>query len=309
MLTPVNRSDWSPETVTLAARHAVAGALARAFAEPGAREEATSPSALDGAALAAAWEVLTEACGEVRKADLGLGEEPPGSVQIDPLVRWLARSAGERAAAHEAVFGLIVSKECPPCETEYCHWNDATYRSQQMADIAGFYAAFGLALDPEVRQRPDHVAPELSFVAHLHRKSLALAGEGALADDDRAVVTRDALAAFVRDHVAWWMPTFARCVERRIDELLADGPWAPVHEALGELQGATALLRAWVAVERLAHGLPPSREIIAPRVTVSPFGDEDGDSKADADAEIEGRARPASVFGRGAEAGPVGAPR
>ena len=49
-------------------------------------------------------------------------------------------------AQYENVFGIVVPKDCPPYETEYYPSQDTFGRSQQLADVAGFYRAFGIEL-------------------------------------------------------------------------------------------------------------------------------------------------------------------
>lgn len=253
-------------SLELLARQLVAGSLAQAFLDPRCREgSAPSP---DTETLERAWRFLVEAAPSPTSDELGLGERPPSPEDAGPLLVWLGTDASTRTAVYQEIFGLLVSKECPPYETEYCHWHDPTYRANQLADVAGFYRAFGVEPSGEHPERPDHVALELELVTLLLEK-LRLAREQA--DEDGEAVCSDALAAFVRDHVAWWMPTFARSVERRAEALLAGERDADQREGLEALRGVALLLRSWVTFERRGAGLPPSREVASPRVeTVSP---------------------------------------
>lgn len=93
-------------------------------------------------------------------------------------------------------------------ETEYGLPHE--YRqSQEMADIAGFYRAFGFNLGGMVRERPDHVAVELEFM-HV----LALKEAYAFETDipEHAEICIDAQSKFLQDHLGRWVSLFAQSV-------------------------------------------------------------------------------------------------
>lgn len=69
----------------------------------------------------------------------------------------------------------------------------------QMADVAGFYRAFGFQVTGE---RPDHLVPELEFVALLLVKEAHATLSG---DHDASQVCRDARLKFVREHLGLWL--------------------------------------------------------------------------------------------------------
>jgi TorA maturation chaperone TorD len=78
-----------------------------------------------------------------------------------------------------------------------------------MADIAGFYQAFGLKTSRRHAERLDHVVLEFEFMALL----LSLEHQAAEGDpkwrNERLQVCRDAESRFFREHLAWWVPAFA----------------------------------------------------------------------------------------------------
>ena len=114
------------------------------------------------------------------------------------------------AAAHRRLFGHTARGEVPAYETEY--GNEAIFQQpQELGDLAGFLAAFGLALRPEVRERIDHVSCECEFLAFLAYKEAY-----ALDRDDAAMrdATERAAALFLRDHLARLVPAFTRRVAR-----------------------------------------------------------------------------------------------
>jgi TorA maturation chaperone TorD len=100
-------------------------------------------------------------------------------------------------------------------------------RTFEMADVAGFYKAFGVEISPG-GERADHIAAELEFM-HLVavKESVALQEEG---PGEHAEICRDASRAFLRDHLVRWAPRLGECLAR------ADGD--PVYSIAGRLLGA-----------------------------------------------------------------------
>ena len=108
-------------------------------------------------------------------------------------------------AAHRHTFGLTGSL----CyETEYGLPHEFR-QSQEMADICGFYRAFGFAVGGLVRERPDHVASELEFMYALTLKGAYAAQQGLVEHYECCL---DAQAKFLRDHLGRWIDPFARSV-------------------------------------------------------------------------------------------------
>src|SRR5262245_51463166 len=90
--------------------------------------------------------------------ELCRGELSPTLLDIGTVVIELQRSIEELRAGYDRVFGLVVPRECPPYETEYHPTSETFFRSQELADIAGFYRAFGLEPAHDRPERPDHIA-------------------------------------------------------------------------------------------------------------------------------------------------------
>lgn len=188
----------------------------------------------------------------------GLGERAAGDLSTTALLAELPASAAEQQAEFDRVFGLIPPRECTPYETEYHPPDEAFFRAQQMADVAGFYRAFGVRPSAAAPEQPDYLPLELEFVALLlTKKRLALA-DGA---EDQARVCEDAARDFVRDHLVWWVPSFCAGVQKR---------------AGGGFYAAVArLLAALVAADRVRYDLPPPR-VPLPGVPAAPAEDEGG---------------------------------
>jgi TorA maturation chaperone TorD len=138
---------------------------------------------------------------------------------------------------YDSVFGLVVPKECPPYETEYYPTHETFGRSQQMADVAGFYRAFGIEQAQVSPERPDYLALELEFVAYLLlKRRLALATNDHDSEvAEQAEICERALRDFFRDHLAWWLPAFTKGLRRKAGagylHALADvlGCWTPAE--------------------------------------------------------------------------------
>jgi|GEM_PF-5928568 len=134
-----------------------------------------------------------------------------------------------------STFGHTAAGAYPPYET---HYGQPTVFEQTnvLADVAGFYRSFGLRVDSQRGEGADHVGPELEFAAYLLEK------ERLATDPAKAAISRDVLAAFVRDHLGKWGPAFGR--------LLARNAPAEEYRAVGHL------LDSFLAEERVLLGLP-----------------------------------------------------
>lgn len=253
----------SETSTDLFARQLVSAAMTAALRDPwtGAREP-SPPVPIE--LLADAWDILAAPHAGATRAALGLGESPPIEADPAPLVRWFERTAEVRERVHALVFGLVISKDCPPYETEFYPSHEAASRAQHMADAAGFYHAFGLELDARTPERPDHASLIIGFVSFLLHKRLLI--ESALArqatDAEHEAIARTAMAAFIKDHVAWWLPALGRCLELRAERVVAEVDSPQICSALSDIAGVGRLLRAWVAAERINAGVEPSCRIV-----------------------------------------------
>ncbi|HEY5578078.1 MAG TPA: molecular chaperone TorD family protein [Acidimicrobiia bacterium] len=127
---------------------------------------------------------------------------------IDPQVgKWVGRVEDRLAenleAQYQRVFTLSYSAECPLYETAFSA-RHLFQQTQQQADIAGFYRAFGVTGHHE---RPDHLAAELEF-GYL----LALKEARARTNREHRLVCRDGQRSFLRAHLGRWAPLIAQRV-------------------------------------------------------------------------------------------------
>lgn len=111
-------------------------------------------------------------------------------------------------AAYRELFTHVHSRDCPLYETDFTA-REVWRQSQELADLAGFYRAFGVEQRDE---RPDHAAVELEF---LHVLTYKAAWADARGQAEHARICRAAHEAFLRDHVLRWIPGLARRIRAR----------------------------------------------------------------------------------------------
>ena len=152
---------------------------------------------------------------------------------------------------HTRLFGPGRKPPVPPYETLYTAAYAPTARhSQELADIQGFYRAFGVAVTPEAADRPDHMALELEFLSLLCQKEAHAVHAGM---DEAASITRDARKAFLADHVGCWAGGFAARLEQHAA--------IPFYQELGRTLGgfvAWEMDRLGVKPAKMAHDPAPS---------------------------------------------------
>jgi len=152
----------------------------------------------------------------------------------------------ELRAAHQLLFTPIENRDCPSYETAFDD-RDIFRQTNTMADVAGFYIAHGLAVGGEERQRPDHIATELEFMAFMAAKEAYALDRLGHEELDECVRTQ---AQFLTDHLGCWAPSFGL----RASALAA-------HPLLG---AAARLVTALVQADLDYFGVQPSRVLDEP---------------------------------------------
>lgn len=155
------------------------------------------------------------------------------SAEIETCLQAMPKTPGALIAECNGLLGHTVRSECPPYELEY-ERGDVFMQTQSLADIAGCYAAFGVAAEGALAERPDHVAAQWEFLALLAMRECMTTFQR---DDDGAGRFCDAERLFLREHAARWMPAFFARIRR------ADG--SAFYRAMAGL--ADAGLRRWCA--------------------------------------------------------------
>lgn len=109
------------------------------------------------------------------------------------------------------IFGHLISQECPPYETQYGNTH-VFQQAQRLGDLAGFYRAFGLEVSEQAKDRLDHIAVELEFMAFLaYKEAYALEHQG----EEASRICREAERAFLEGHLGRFAPLFARLLGRK----------------------------------------------------------------------------------------------
>lgn len=123
------------------------------------------------------------------------------------LTSFVATSADNLATTFVRLFGHTTRGLICACETEYGADNHF-HQPQQLADISGYYLAFGLRPVAASDARADHVACECEFMDFLNRKE-ALLLTTRPGDDETLEATRGAARTFLRDHLSQFGRAFA----------------------------------------------------------------------------------------------------
>jgi len=151
--------------------------------------------------------------------------EAPGTWRIEPerrrrLIAWSGLADADALDHHleqalaaaaampidewtEAYTGLFDGPTpCPINETAYVRRD----KGWILADICGFYQAFGFRAAPQLGEKADHLVCEIEFCAML----LAMVARAAqLGDEEQASIAHEAFLRFAGDHLGDWVSLFA----------------------------------------------------------------------------------------------------
>lgn len=150
-------------------------------------------------------------------------------------------------------------------ETAYGDGGRVAGKPAELADISGFYLAFGFDLKDGERELPDHLGTELEFLSLLLLKQAYALEEGWT---DKYEIARDAAQSFLRDHLGRWIGAVRDSVVERGDE--------PAFRALFE--AATAVIARECAalgavptpLSRAASDFMQAGEFVCPRAMAAP---------------------------------------
>lgn len=142
-----------------------------------------------------------------------------------------------------SLFGVEEGVSVSPYELTYLPGPLVT-NVRQLADVTGFYSAFGLDVAPEKNDRGDHICFEAEFLHHLALREARLRAEG---DDEGVTIVVSARREFVEDHFGRWFwriadevshaddhgfyaalaDLLAALLEDELDRLAVDPDWVP----------------------------------------------------------------------------------
>jgi len=187
---------------------------------------------------------------------LAVAERPLDELDPERVFAALPDNEASMNAEFERTFGLLVSNACPPYETEYIDGKFTFQRSGGLADISGFYHAFGLRTSEQHRERSDHIVLELEFMAILLRLEHQAIEQGSSGSEERATVCRDAQQRFLREHLTWWVPVFCR--------LMGHENSGGFYESVG------TMLAAFITAERSMAKIEATRGPVQPSTLEHP---------------------------------------
>jgi TorA maturation chaperone TorD len=171
---------------------------------------------------------------------LALSEE--ADVLRDALVGFAgaAYTTSAETAGTEYVFLFDREARCPAHEGAWGGAAATAGRVARLADIAGFYRAFGFEAAGAQPESEDHLVPELEFMSAVALKQAWALGEG---HHERADIAGDAATKFLTEHLGRWARTFAHA--------LAGATALPYYTT------AATLLCEWVAADVARLGATP----------------------------------------------------
>lgn len=177
----------------------------------------------------ALWQALQETTtDDVQHIHSLLGWSAEEAACLQKRLKEMTREQFE--AEHVAIFGFTAAGELRPYEAGY-GTSHVFQETHCLADVAGFYRAFGLEPCEAQRERPDHIAVELEFMHVLALKEAYGLAHG-LAEE--AEVCGQAETDFLRDHLGRWAPGFLKHLGDRtggaIFELIAHATAACLEE-------------------------------------------------------------------------------
>ncbi len=154
---------------------------------------------------------IRAAC-ETLDADRKLG--PAGLVDaVGRIFRSLPDDLEATEGAFIKVFGHTLSKKTAPYELEHLQNREVFHLTQELADINGFYRAFGLEID--TKERADHIAVEAEFLAYLIMKEIN--ASNMTGGEENATISREAQRHFWRDHFGRWVKGFCQTLSAQAD--------------------------------------------------------------------------------------------
>lgn len=175
------------------------------------------------------------------------------------LRAWRTVSTEELTAEYSRLFlgsGLV-----PLREGGYGGGSRFAGQPVDIADLNGFYLAFGFAPPPTAPNPPDHLGTELEYLSLLHLKK-AFALQRSRVSQDKIV--ERAMAHFLEDHLGRW----TAALDMALREAKAAATYSRMAELLRKAVGAEC---ASLRIRPRATARNPVRDPLAEDTFVCPF--------------------------------------
>jgi TorA maturation chaperone TorD len=178
---------------------------------------------------------------------LALLAEPEHEVIFGPiLTAW--RDADGTSLEPEYCRLFLGSAPCPPNETAWGDGRRFGGMAAELADLQGFYRAFGFELSPLAHDTADHLCVELEFLAALLVKDAYARYQGC--DEAHEVASR-AVHAFLEAHLGRWVDAFAQSLhDHGADSAYLEAARAVAAVVRAECERAGARIAARVSLVR-----------------------------------------------------------
>ncbi len=151
----------------------------------------------------------------------GIKPPKPFLAELQRVSESLATRLETLQSQHNALYSS--GSVCPQQESDYVA-SHAFQKTDVMADVAGFYHAFGLRVSRAQRELPDFLGSELEFLHAVGWKEARATQEG---NQEAAIVCRRAQRKFLAEHLGVWIGAFRAKMEA--------GPAGPFYVALARL--------------------------------------------------------------------------
>lgn len=115
----------------------------------------------------------------------------------------------------------------PLRETAYSDARRLAGRSSELADINGFYLAFGLEMSQDAADAADNISAELEFLSALLIKE-AFALDNGAEMGEALTVTQMACAAFLREHLGIWTGP----LQAALEEVAPESPYTALAQLI-----------------------------------------------------------------------------
>ena len=111
-----------------------------------------------------------------------------------------------------SIFGHTLSKETAPYALEHLKSTDVFFRTQKLADLNGFYQAFGMEV--ECVERADHIATQTEFLSYLILKELVAIKKNL---EEEIEICQKAFIDFHQEHFFDWAKMFSENLIEKVE--------------------------------------------------------------------------------------------